>query len=362
MVKKKLLYIIHGMKVGGVEIAFVSAIQTLFDEFNLKVIVLGDVHPGLLDDHIRQRPDAFTFLSGSPALMPLNIIKCMAIARQFKPDLMISSLWRSAMAATSIKKLFPSTKFIAFIHSTTFFHHLDAFFTSHAIRSADIVFVDSGAGVNFVRNIEPNKPVSVVSFLTLLTPLEPKALPYVVNQPLRCMFLGRINKVKQLGYAVDLITSMRKQGIDITLDIYGRDDGDLANVENVIKKNEMDAHISLMGEYPPKDRQQLFEKYHGFIQLSINEGMAMSVAEAMQHGLVCFVTSVGEIPNYSRNMQSAVYLDCSTPASWTNSIQAAVSVAGSEEKWNYISRMAHSSFMHKKRYTESLKENLYNVL
>jgi glycosyltransferase involved in cell wall biosynthesis len=43
-----------------------------------------------------------------------------------------------------------------------------------------------------------------------------------------------------------------------------------------------------------------------FLQLSRQEGMAMSVVESMQLGLVPVVTKVGEIANYCRDGENAV--------------------------------------------------------
>ncbi|MEM7353722.1 MAG: glycosyltransferase, partial [Acidobacteriota bacterium] len=46
-----------------------------------------------------------------------------------------------------------------------------------------------------------------------------------------------------------------------------------------------------------------------FLQLSSQEGMAMSVVEAMQLGLVVIVTPVGEIASYCNDMDNGVIYD-----------------------------------------------------
>lgn len=46
-----------------------------------------------------------------------------------------------------------------------------------------------------------------------------------------------------------------------------------------------------------------------YLQTSLVEGMAMSVVEAMQSGLVPVVTPVGEIAHYCLDQESAIFVD-----------------------------------------------------
>ncbi len=64
-----------------------------------------------------------------------------------------------------------------------------------------------------------------------------------------------------------------------------------------------------MGAKPPGDFPHPIERCTFFLMTSRWEGMAVSVVEAMQLGLIPVVTPVGEIANYCRAGTNAVIVD-----------------------------------------------------
>lgn len=351
---KRLVYILHDIKTGGVEVALLSAIPKLNKEFELSIIVLGDIDAtllvGLTDDEKRVFHKYDYKLFTYPIVLPYIIMSVLKL----RPDIIISSLWRGSLIGISAKMLNSKIKYFAFIHSNLFFHKFDHFFSRLAINTCDSVLTDSKSTYDHVKTINPDVDAHVISFLTNVTPNSSGRFLANDHNEIRLLSLGRLNTIKNIPSAIEAIAYLRKNGLNVVLDIYGRDDGAQYFVEAAIKDNNMESVVTLKGEISPNERFGLFEQYHGLIQCSLFEGMAMSVVEAMQYGMVCFVTPVGEIPNYSADLLSAVYINVDDNSSKLNSFDKMKRVLSDVELCKKISYNAWKNFEGKPVYADSL--------
>lgn len=360
--KQKLLYILHDVQIGGVEVAMLSALPELNRQFDLKVMVLGSIDANItshlsIEEKARMVPFDYKL-----SMYPLVIPKMIRFILDFAPDVMICSLWRASLLGVMAKKLRPQIRFISFIHNTAFFHRLDRLFSQAAIRHADSVFTDSRATATFVTGqFKPSVPVEVISFFTSHSP-DFKTAPPFNNQDVRFMFLGRINSVKNLPLAIDTIRYLTDRGYNASLDIYGRDDGMLETVTDYIRTHQLGSRVRFQGEVNGRKKLELFRNYNFLIQLSSNEGMAMSVAEAMQNGLVCFVTAVGEIPNYAEDMKTAIFADISTTETFGRSLKKLESVVVDPHLYDRISTESYKGLKTVGTYSESLIRCIGEVL
>ncbi|HWV31882.1 MAG TPA: glycosyltransferase, partial [Dyadobacter sp.] len=162
--------------------------------------------------------------------------------------------------------------------------------------------------------------------------------------------------------AVDTIRHLTDCGYNASLDIYGRDDGMLETVTEYIRSHRLENRIRFLGEVNGIKKLELFGNHNFLIQLSTNEGMAMSVAEAMQNGLVCFVTAVGEIPNYAEDMKTAIFADISTTETFGHSLKKLESVIADPQLYDRISTGSYEGFKTVGTYSESLIRNIGGVI
>jgi glycosyltransferase involved in cell wall biosynthesis len=146
--------------------------------------------------------------------------------------------------------------------------------------------------------------------------------------------------------------------MNVTLDIYGKDDGERHSLEKQIETLNLSSFIRFKGEIHAAEKLKLFKQYNFLIQLSSREGMAMSVAEAMQNGMVCIVTPVGEISNYARDMETAIFIDVSSKEKWRQSLDKIEAVINDEVIYNRISNNSYEKFRNVKTYSDSLIEEL----
>lgn len=352
---KRLTYILHDIAVGGVEVAFMSALPALNQKYRLQVIVLGKINEAMVSHLSPEQKQVFKVFDYPLYLYPFIMPRILKEVWAHNPDLLVCSLWRASLVGSLVKSGRRSVKFFSFNHSTRFPHFFSAFFTRMAAKSADVILTDGVATSNFVRErLRPNAPIRIVSFLTQKAPDQIVSQIPNVAEDVRFMFLGRINKVKNLPLMVEVIEKLRAMSIPATLDIYGRNDGDGQEAMDRIKQAGLQEHIRFMGEVTSDQRSRLFNQYHFYLQLSSFEGMAMSVAEAMQHGLVCVVSPVGEIVHYAKDMESAIILDIFKGSTWTEDIDKIRQVIGSPEAYLTISTNCHKNFLHKSVYSDSI--------
>lgn len=359
---QKLLYILHDVQIGGVEVALLSALPELNRQFDLKVMVLGTIDDDMTR-HLSPKERACLIpFDYKLSMYPLAIAKMIRFILNFAPDVMICSLWRASLLGIIVKKLRPKLRFISFVHNTAFFHRFDRLFSHTAIHHADVVFTDSRATATFVaERFKPSVPVKVISFFTSHSPDFKTALP-LNSQDVRFLFLGRINTVKNLPLAIDTIRYLSDRGYNASLDIYGRDDGMLETVTEYIRANQLESRVRFLGEVNGSRKLEIFRNYNFLIQLSANEGMAMSVAEAMQNGLACFVTAVGEIPNYATDMETAIFADISTAEAFGNSLKKLEFVIADPHLYDRISSDSYEGFKTVDTYSESLIRGIRGML
>ena len=347
--RKKLIYIIPSLGVGGAELALLSAIPELNRRFDFRVICLSSFSLNFLGGLSEEEcSNILTFKR-----FPFNYFRALCYSLKFNPDIIITSLWKAAPLGVIAKLFMSKIKYIEFIHSSIYFHFFDKIFTKLAIKCSDVVFCDSVSAKTFVEKENFFKPIEVISFLRFHSPKQwhPKS-----HISLKALFLGRFHEQKRIDRLVLLVKKLKDSGLYFQVDLYGRDDGVMGFAKNLIKENNLESNIFLKGEVTSDKVQCLFTNYDFYFQTSDVEGMAMSVVEAMQHGLICVVTNVGEIRNYAKNGINAIVIRDDFDFSIT--VNQLINIANDIDLANKISRNAHLTFVDNKDFANSLIENL----
>lgn len=359
--KKRLVYILHSIEVGGAEVALLSAIPGLAEQYDLKIVVLGRINESLISHLSSEQKKVFHAFSYPVYLYPLLINNIVKFVLKFDPHYLICSLWRASWMGSIIKKRNNNIKLFVFIHSVKFFHQADEFFTARAVKMADQVFADSSSSSDFIKSrFSLNCPVRIISFLTHITPAYQEKQKLGEKAEIKMMTLGRLDKVKNLPLSVKVVSHLREKGYNVTLDVFGRWDNAYEETVNAVRDYKLEEFVRLKGEVSPSEKFTLFKNYDFYIQLSAFEGMAMSVAEAMQNGLPCILSPVGEIPNYSRDMESAVFIDIWDNSKWELSLLKIEEVLGSEALYSSISKNCWTNFREKPVFVNSLIDCIEN--
>uniref|UniRef100_UPI00405702C9 glycosyltransferase family 4 protein n=1 Tax=Candidatus Electronema sp. TaxID=2698783 RepID=UPI00405702C9 len=301
--KKNIYHILSDFKIGGVEVAARSSLEYLNKEYNFYIISFGKIeHDFLKAINVGYRNNIFQLNYKSLSLFK-DFLKIYRQLKKNPPQVFLFSLWKASALSFILKMKYQKIVFITCIHSTKFFHSFDRYFSIKSVLSANYIFVDSMSTGKFISSYT-NKNYRVISFFTKKILSKKKEFH---GEKICFLYLGRMSKDKGIEQSIDLIYFLRENMMDVELHLYGRDDGYLKTMQQKIQKKGLGTYIHFMGPIDPNEVPTVLERYNFYLQLSEHEGMAISVCEAMQAGLVCLVRPVGEIAHYSKDLYSAIH-------------------------------------------------------
>lgn len=217
------------------------------------------------------------------------------------PDLLVASLWRSALVLICLKVLRPRTRMVIFLHLAHDVHLVDKLANRVAMFLADAIWADSR--VTLERRVPRclHRKGRVVSFL-----LNQRSLPEQRNLAAEFVFWGRLNVQKGLDRALGLVAAMVRHRRDARFTMIGPDGGMEEQLRAQVAELQLGDHVVFKGPMRHEEIAVAVSHASFYLQTSLDEGMAMSVVEAMQIGLVPVVTPVGEIGNYCKDEVSAI--------------------------------------------------------
>lgn len=287
MIKKKVIHLIPYDGTGGVESAARSMEDHSYEDISFKIQYVFKNHATQLK-----------------TLNPFIYLNCAYSIFKQKPDLLIVSLWRSCIAALLAKLILPNVKVVLFLHYPKNVHFIDKFFTNFACYISDELWSDSQA--TFEKRIlnAGSLKKKVISFVTHRIDIETPS-----RMSKNFIFWGRLHQQKGLDRAIEIFNRIKLISPESKFFIIGPDGGEEKNLKNLVSKLQLETSVEFCGEMNFKEIKQLVKDASFYLQPSILEGMAMSVVEAMQLGLVPIVTPVGEINNYCVNKFNAILID-----------------------------------------------------
>lgn len=316
--------------IGGVETAARSMRNLKHDFIDFKVnFIFKKV------THTRQRWTTFNPFSFLSAIRKVTIDR---------PDVLIISLWRSAIVGVFAKLLRPDLKLVVFIHCPNNVHWLDFIFTRFAISLAQEVWADSLAsqGKRF-PNIKPEK-WRIISFVTRNF----EVLPAKMVRP-NFIFWGRISHTKGLASALRIFSGIREQQPSARFWIIGPDGGSLNATKQLCETLGVTEAVVFLGAATLDEIATHAKKASFYLQTSLFEGMAMSVVEAMQMGLVPIVTAVGEIDSYCQSGENSVVIDTEELA-----IESVLTLLACDAQYKAMRSKAIATWNDVPRYAESV--------
>ena len=250
--------------------------------------------------------------SRSERLATFNPLAIFAAARRLvadAPDLLMVSLWRACLVGILVKLLAPRVRLVVMIHNSLDAHPGDWLATRCAMRLATAIWSDSEASMRRRFRHQPRAPVTVLPFLTRRLTPNPAAVPDTAASQ-SFIFWGRLAAQKNLRRALKLFARVRREIPEARFTIVGPDSGELALLRKRCEELSLDDEAVTFAGPLDFDAIRTLAAGHAFyLQTSHYEGMAMSVVEAMQLGLVPVVTPVGQVGSYCRDRHNSVIVD-----------------------------------------------------
>lgn len=114
------------------------------------------------------------------------------------------------------------------------------------------------------------------------------------------LFLGRLGRRKGVYDLIEVVKKLKQKYSDkFKLVIAG--DGEIEKVNEIIEKENLTGTIENLGWITGKQKEEMLKKSNVFILPSYNEGLPMSILEAMSYHMPCISTEVGGIPEVLEN-------------------------------------------------------------
>ena len=266
--------------------------------------------------------------------------------RSLGPRLVIASLWRSCAVAIVLKLVQPSTKVVTFLHVATDVHLADKWLNTIAMWLSTEIWADSQATLDARVSRRLRGRSRVISFLVeRQAPPEPRApLP-------RFVFWGRLHPQQGLARALQLFALIHAQRADAEFLVIGPDGGQRGALEEQVATLGLSGAVRFAGGMEREAIFALASEFSFYLQTSEFEGMAMSVIEAMQLGLVPVVTPVGEIGHYCQDGANAVLVSEDEAAA-----RHAVGLIGDAETFQRMANAAVQTWLAKRLYREDVMD------
>lgn len=307
---KPTLHILSGLQLGGVEVAALYNFKRNWVRLNLKIVVIGSERDAdaLLDGITDALKARIIFLNYKK---PIKFLKNLIKLVNGGAEKVIVSLWKSVPIGLLISKIC-SANYISFIHSETTFHFLDYIFTWISIKFSNVVFADSITTKAVVaRRYSVKVPIIAVPHY-LGCDERPKiySKSFMEKNTIEFVYAGRISKEKNIEKTIDFLKELEKYGRSFTFNIYGPRSSYCDRIQEYFKSQKfINGHLRYHGLLTREKLLIEIKKYDIYVQTSPNEGMAISVLDAMSVGMVCLVVPSGEIRRYGQHMKNIVAFD-----------------------------------------------------
>ena len=181
------------------------------------------------------------------------------------------------------------------------------------LYGVDLVVVLSESWRLYFEARYPNLPIKVISnpvvFSNIDSELQPKLS--AVEGEVRFLFLGRLSDKKGLDILISACHILSNSGCTFKVNIGG--DGDLSRYMDMVSKLAIEEVVTFCGWLNDTEKRLLLRSSDVFLLPSRNEGLPVSIIEAMAYSLPVIASSVGGIPEMIQNGHSGYVLKDNTP-------------------------------------------------
>jgi len=158
---------------------------------------------------------------------------------------------------------------------------------------ASAVIVLSKSWYNWYSNIAPGATLFMLqNAIEIPEDVSPKN--FAANEII-LIYLARIEQRKGFFDMMDAMDEVFSQYPNAKLFVAGQ--GDIALAKDIVAQKGLQHKVTILGHIDSQQRDKYLRKGHILVFPSYNEGLPMSLLEAMSYGLVPVTTPVGGIPD-----------------------------------------------------------------
>ncbi|MEO6838632.1 MAG: glycosyltransferase family 4 protein [Ginsengibacter sp.] len=143
------------------------------------------------------------------------------------------------------------------------------------------------------------------------------------SNPLKLLFVGAVNYSKGIKNLVECANLLKKEDINIRLDIMGEwsNTSQKEEIINYIKNNRLEDIITFHGLVTTEEKWKTYENNSILVHPTFWDGQPLVILEAMGCGLAIISTKVGAIPDTMQNDYNGTILPENNPTELCNAIK-----------------------------------------
>lgn len=168
------------------------------------------------------------------------------------------------------------------------------------------------------------------------------------------LLLGRIGKRKGIYDVIEAVKELKKENINVKIIIAG--DGEVDKAKNLVNEEKLQDNIEIIEWLDEEKKKEYLKKSDFYILPSYNEGLPMSVLEAMSFSLPVITSDVGGIPEIIHNKENGILIKPGNIKSIKESIKIIISNKEYREK---LSKNAYKTIKEQfnlEKYLEKLEK------
>jgi glycosyltransferase involved in cell wall biosynthesis len=316
----RVLYVVNGFDHGGAEHGLLTLVENgAFEGHDLRVLALCRGRGDLADRIATRLGERVELVTDGDSLTLwacwAGFFRVLRTAIRFRPQKMVLSLKQANVVGRLAALLMPSLTCVAFEHIADYRARRLQMLYGPLLRllsgRVDEVWADCAETLEKTRRyFLPRCREARVIPLFVAVGHAPFKSGYRLGSGVRLAAAGRLVARKNQALLVEVVSTLRADGVDVTLQIYG-DGPETQAIETLIAQRGLRHSVSLHGFRA--DWVAEATKADIFANLSEAEGFCIVVAEAMTAGLPVIAVDVGGIRDYGRDGENMLKLPAPDP-------------------------------------------------
>ncbi len=312
---RKVTYFLNSLSGGGAENGLLTLIDSgLFRGTDLNVLAIN-IGDGKIEAALKQRlsEDKLTVMFQSPNMSVWQLLGALIYYPYFllktKSVVAILSLEQTNLIGRFWGHLIPWVKIYSFEHNIKYSKKLYGPLLKLLSLPVKGILCDSKRTEEAVRQQWfINKDISsvVMPLFKAHTNNDAYKLRQPLSEPLRLACAGRLTAQKNQQIILQAVASLKSKGVKASVTLFG-EGPDQEMLKSMAEKLAISDQVIFAG-YDPKWSERV-GNFDFYVQPSLYEGLCITLLEAMQTGIPCIASPVGEIIVYGKHNENMYLLE-----------------------------------------------------
>ena len=178
-----------------------------------------------------------------------------------------------------------------------------------------------------------------------------------LEQPVRMLFIGRLDEKKGIGRAITICSELHKKGYQVELDVAG-DSKTREQYENLAIELDVEDRVHFHGWVLRHELNDFYRQSHFILLPSVaSEGWPKVLSEAMAYGVVPIASDISSIPTYLKKYETGRAISIDAVEKYVTTIEEYIN---NQDMWHQESKNGQKAayYFSYEYYLKAVKELL----